>query len=399
MRILYLASEFPYPPDSGARIKTLSILDYLRAGHDVSPLCLRRRPLDEDQSRWAAAFGGVRTVQLDRGRNALNLARSYLHGVPLSVERNRSDAMRRLVEETLDGGGFDALFVDGWVMAQYLPQGFEGRRLLHEHNAEYLLWERQAALQRNPLRRALVLREAARVRRYEGAMLRRFDAVFAVSEADREALAAIGGARARLNVLPNLPDPGLLERPALSFEAAGMTVGYLGTLSWQPNIEGVEHFIRDVLPILQKRAPGSRFLLAGRGAPARLERLARGTTGVGYLGPVADDEAVYSRARVMVEATRSGGGTKLKVLNALARGLPAVVSPQAAEGLHVASGEHLLIADGAEEMAPALASVMTGGALWRRLSENGRAVVRERYVAGTAFTVLDEVLSGDRAPA
>jgi glycosyltransferase involved in cell wall biosynthesis len=128
-----------------------------------------------------------------------------------------------------------------------------------------------------------------------------------------------------------------------------------------------------------------------------LERLARGTTGVDYQGPASDPEALYRQARVFVEATRSGGGTKLKILNSLARGLPVVASPEAAQGIEATPGAHLLIAEDDEAMVVAIVRLLSDGALWARLSENGRALVRQKYVAETAFSPLDGVLSGDRS--
>src|SRR2546425_4928063 len=145
MRILFLAFDFPYPPDSGGRIKTFSILDYLRdSGHQVSVVCFRRRPLSAEQGRWAEGRGAIESVALERGRSIGNLLRSYANRVPLSIERNRSEKMKELVRRRTQAGAFDRLFVDGWMMAQYVPEGFRGRTILHEHNAEYVLWRRQA---------------------------------------------------------------------------------------------------------------------------------------------------------------------------------------------------------------------------------------------------------------
>ncbi len=397
MRILFLTFQFPFPPDNGARIKTLSILDYLRPLHDVTVLCLTRCEPDGEQQRWAETFGDVRWAVLDRGRNPLNLARSYLSGVPLSVERNQSGVMSQLVAEALEGAKYDDAFVDGWLMAQYLPETFVGLRLLHEHNAEYVIWERQARLERGMLRKLLVGREARRVRAYEAGILPRFDAAFAVSEQDRGALVAVGADPARTLVLPNLPDPSLLEMPALSFEGSQPVILYFGTLSWQPNIDGLERFITQVFPLVRKEAPQARLLIAGRDAPAALERLARGTTGVDYMGPVGDAETLYRKARIFVEATRSGGGTKLKILNAMARGLPVVASPEAAEGIDVIPGAHLLTAADDDSLAKAVVRLLTDDGLWSRVSEGGRLLIGSRYVAEAAFSPLDEVLSGDRS--
>jgi glycosyltransferase involved in cell wall biosynthesis len=394
MRILFLTFQFPFPPDNGARIKTLSILDYLRPRHDLSVLCLTRREPDGDQRRWAAAFGDVRWVVLDRGRNPVSLLRSYLSGIPLSIERNRSGEMSRLVAGELADA--DAVLVDGWLMAQYLPEGFRRRKLLHEHNAEYVIWERQAQLERGP-RGVLVRREARRVRAYEARIVQKFDHVFAVSEQDRDALVEIGGDPARTRVLPNLPDASLLELPTLAFERSQPVVLYFGTLSWQPNIEGLERLITRVFPLVRGKAPQARLLIAGRDAPPALARLARGTDGVEYVGPVADAEELYAMVRVFVEATRSGGGTKLKILNALARGLPVVASEEAVEGIEVIAGEHLLTAGDGEAMAAEVVRLLSDAALWVSLSENGRQLVREKYVAEKAFGVLEEVLTGGRS--
>ncbi|MEE8347415.1 MAG: hypothetical protein V3S20_08715, partial [Dehalococcoidia bacterium] len=101
MRVLFLTPELPHPADSGGTIKASSILDYLRRRHEVHVLCFRRQPLTEDQARWSAAVGHVETVSLNRPRNPLNLLRSYLRGLPLSVERNRSALMTKLVSARL----------------------------------------------------------------------------------------------------------------------------------------------------------------------------------------------------------------------------------------------------------------------------------------------------------
>jgi glycosyltransferase involved in cell wall biosynthesis len=399
MRVLFLSPELPHPADSGGTIKTSSILAYLRRRHDVHLLCFRRRPLTREQARWCADFGSLDTLPLNRGRTPFNLVRSYLTGIPLSIERNRSGQMAELVAGRLRDGAYDAVFVDSWLMAQYLPATFSGPALLHEHNAEHVMWYRQAQRERNPLLRALIRREHRRVRSYESAILPRFDTVFAVSETDRQALLELGAEPQRLRLLPNLPERSLLERPGLSFAATEPVILYFGTLSWQPNLEGLEYFLRSVFPLVRRRMPQARFVIAGSGAPPRLRGLAGRAAGVELVGPVADAEPLYGRARLFVEASPAGGGTRLKVLNALARGLPVVASPEGAEGLDAVPGQHLLVASDAESMAEAACRLMADDGLWRTLSENGRALIRSHYLAEVAYQPLDEVLSSARATA
>lgn len=395
LRILFLASQFPFPADSGATIKTLSILDYLRARHDVRLVCFRRAELSPGQQKWARSFGDVTTVYQDRKRSAWNLVRSYVSGVPLSIERNRSQQMQKAVADTIAGWAPQTVFVDSWLMAQYLPPDYAGRKLLHEHNAEFELWDRQAELETGP-RKSLAAREAQRVRKYELETLARFDVIFAVSDDDRKSLRELGADPNRIRILPNIPDRALLDLASPVFEHTEPVVLYLGTLSWQPNIEGIERFTSAVFPTVHKRVPESRLIVAGRGAPKSLAQKVANTAGAEFLGETDEIESLYSIARVFVDATRSGGGTRLKVLNALARGVPVVASQHAAQGLDIVPGEHLIVARNDQAMAEAVIDLLKNPVRWKVLSQNGRALVRARYVAEVAFRVLDDALSGAR---
>ncbi len=391
MRILFITANFPYPPVSGAALKTLSVFDYLSLRHSVAGISIIREPLTQAQEMWAAE-NGVQTVLINRGRSPGNLIRSYLSGLPLSVERNRSGQMKAMVEEKLRAGLPEAVFVDGWLAAQYLPDWFPGLTMLHQHNAEYRLWERESAKRAGPLR-WLAGREAARVRRYEAKIMSRFNAVFAVSVDDGRALVAIGADRDRVHLLPNVPDPALLDLPSLSFAQTEPEIMYFGTLSWQPNIDGLERLITRILPLVRERLPDVRLTIAGRGAPRRLIELAERTPSVQYSGPLDDAEPLYQRARVFAEVTQTGGGTRLKVLNALARGLPTVASVAAAQGLDIVTGDHILVARDDDALAEAIVLLLTDEGRWRIVSQNGRALVRGKYVAEIAFRSLDAVLA------
>ncbi len=397
MRILFITANFPFPPHSGAALKTLSVFDYLSRRHSVAAVSIIRAPLTQSQEMWAAE-NAVQTVLVNRGRSPANLVRSYLGGRPLSVERNRSGQMKALIEEKLSAGLPDAVFIDGWLVAQYLPEWFSGLTMLHQHNAEYRLWERESSKPGVGPGRWLAGREAARVRKYEAKIMARFNAVFAVSVDDARALVAIGVDRDRVHLLPNIPDPALLDLPSLSFAQSESEIMYLGTLSWQPNIDGLERLITRILPLVRERIPDVKLSVAGRDAPRRLIQLAERTPSVQYVGPLEDAEPLYQRARVFAEVTQTGGGTRLKILNALARGLPTVASVAAAQGLDILAGDHVLLARDDDALAAAIILLLTDENRWRIVSENGRALVRGKYVAEVAFQSLDRILAEDEPP-
>jgi len=391
MRVLFLTPRPLGDPRSGGTIKSAALLAHLERRHEVDVACLLH-----PGERWEREAGVCVGVPLDRTRSLGRLLASYARRVPISIERNRSPALAQAVDRLVTGRVPDAVFVDGWLMAQYLPKSFDGpertgRTLLHQHNAEHVMWLRQAELERSALRRALVRREASRVRTYEARILPRFDAVFAVSEPDRAAMLELGVAAGRVRLLPNVPAPSLLDRPPLD-PIPEPNLLFLGTLSWPPNVAGLTRFLEVTFPALRGEVPEARFLLAGSGAPPSLVALASGTPGVEFLGEVIDDEPLYRRARATVDLGIGGAGTRVKLLNALARGIPAVATPDATDGLDVSNEEHLLVAEGPSEVVRALVRLFTEDDTWRRLSEAGRELVRTRYLPEIAFAALDDVL-------
>jgi glycosyltransferase involved in cell wall biosynthesis len=387
LRILFLTPRQLDHPDSGGTIKSAALLSYLERTSEVDAAAFHV----PDGQPWDRADGETVTVPIDRGRTGTNLARSYVAGVPLSIQRNRSREMRERVARLVAERAHDAVFVDGWLMAQYVPAGYEGARLLHEHNAEYVMWQRQTAFEDRRGRRALVRFEAGRVRRYERSILEGFDTVFVVSEADRTALLELGEVPGDVRILPNVPDLGLAERPLLDPTSEPVLL-FFATLSWPPNAEGLTRFITEGMPNVLERVPKARLVVAGSGAPETLVRLAQRARGVEYAGPVEDDERLYRRARCFVDVAVGGSGSRVKVLNALARGLPVVTTKDGAGGLEVVAGEHLLVADGPEAMASLISRTLTDDALWVGLRDAGRALIRERYVPEVAFGELDRVL-------
>jgi polysaccharide biosynthesis protein PslH len=391
MRILFLTPRQLDDPRSGGTIKSAALLSFLEREHEVDVAAFRPPHADP----WRRANGETITVPIERGRTGLNLARSYAAGVPLSIERNRSGEMRSRIERLIGERRHDVAFVDGWLMVKDLPERFPGVRLLHEHNAEYVMWQRYAALEPRRAHRAIVRFEAGRVRRYERSILERFDTAFVVSEPDRRALLELGAAPGRVRILPNVPDPALAERPPLD-PSPDPVLLFFATLSWPPNAAGLTRFIAEGFPPLLERVPRARLVVAGAGGPEALIRLAHRARGVEYAGPVDDDERLYRRARCFVDVAVGGSGSRVKVLNALARGLPVVTTTEGADGLDVVAGEHLLVADHPEAMAGPAARLLTDDAMWTDLHDAGRALIRERYVPEVAFAELAAVL-GARA--
>ena len=239
------------------------------------------------------------------------------------------------------------------------------------HNVDSEIWRRMGESAASAAGRALARWQAPRVERMERGILGRVSGASCVSQRDARVLSALGGAVAL--VVPNGVDLArYVFRPEPSSEEL---IFFVGDLSWPPNAEGVGWFCSQVWPLLALLRPLARVEILGRDAPGALKR--RAGAGVSFLGEEDDTRPYWARAAVAVVPLLAGGGTRLKILEAAACGVPVVSTPVGAEGLDVPGGSEILIARGAEELAGAVA-----GLLADPLPRRSQAAAARRRVEG-----------------
>jgi glycosyltransferase involved in cell wall biosynthesis len=240
-------------------------------------------------------------------------------------------------------------------------------------NLSWLYYEARARAAAGVRGRLLAL-EAARFRRFDAARLDAYDLLIAMSERDRSAVAALS--RARCEVVPNGVDTSALpgqqreptDEPLLLFT---------GTFAYPPNAEALDWLLRDIWPRVRAGAPRARLAVVGPKPPAFAARLA--DERVTITGWVEDMRPWFDRASVVVVPLRSGGGTRLKLLDGLASRRAVVSTPNGAEGIDVRDGEHLLLADGTDAFATAILRTLADPALRARLADAGRRLAEESY--------------------
>ena len=377
-RIAFLTPQLPHPAVSGGVIKSRALIEHLSARHELRLFSLLKND-DADrvpEFRASVPLADFHGVPVAIARSPTNFLKSLAAGVPLSVYRNRSPLMRSLVASTLADA--DVLFVDHFLMFQYVPAEFAGRVVLHQHNAEHLIWQRYASLTPPGLRKAAISAEATRIRQYEREICLQADAVLAAPN-DIETLVAAGVPDDRFIETLHLGDESLLSRPDIDFPATELRLLFIGSLDWEANRDGLMWFLEQVWPLLAPRHPGLRLTIIGRNADERLLRTAKSLPGVELAGFVDDLEPWYARSRVFIAPVRFGGGIKVKIVNALYRGLPIATSAVGAEGLEVTSGQEMLISASAEEMALDIGLLLTDEALWTRVRDGARRVARDKY--------------------
>lgn len=395
MKILFLTPQLPYPPRQGTTIRNASIIRQVAQRHTVDLLTFvtpdqeadHQSPLAQVCHRLAFLPQPVRSLQ----QRALDTLRSPLPDMALRLE---SPAMHALVQEWL-ADGYDLVQIEGIEMAQY---GFHAlgnkahrakRPLLvfDDHNCEYLLQQRNAFTDLRHPKRWLAagysLIQWQKLRRYERQICQRADAVLAVSALDQQALEQLAPS-AQITVIANGIDtaqPAL--PPATSHQPPAIpTLLFTGKMDYRPNIDAVLWFADEVLPLLLPQVPTLRFQIVGMNPHPRLDRL-RQHLAIELTGAVESIEPYMQTATVYVVPLRVGGGTRFKVLDAMAHSKPIVSTTLGVEGLGVHNEAELLLADTPATFAAAVLRLLTdaqqGAPLGRQLGAKASHFVQQQY--------------------
>lgn len=392
MRVLLLTQVLPYPPDSGPKIKTYNVLKYLAQAHHVTLVSfVRGDKADEVAVLEQLCTGGVHTVPMERGaaQDGIAMARSLLTGKPWMMVRDDRTQMRQLVGELVGGRGFDVAHADQLNMAQYAEQVDGAFKVLDTHNALWLLYKRLWKTMAPGPRKMFLGRDWQLLKVYEGRMVREFDAVTAVSEEDRSALLEAADRPREITVIPIAIDTdavSLVERVPNPNH-----ILHIGTMYWPPNVDAVNWFIDYVYPIIREKRPDVHFDVVGSRPPRALKALNDAGRGINVLGYVADPRPLQRKAAVMVVPVRAGGGIRVKILNALAEGIPIVSTPMGCEGIEIVPQRDILVAEDPEAFASQVLRVLNDPALGRQLAQCGRRLVEHLYDYRNACRPLDGI--------
>lgn len=392
MKVLLLTQVLPYPPDSGPKVKTWNVVKYLAQRHRVTLVSFVRGDQREDiQVLERLCAGGVYTVPMERSKvgDAIHMLRSLLTGQPFLMIRDDRAAMRHLVDRLTAEQRFDVVHADQLNMAQYAARVSGAAKVLDAHNALWLLYRRLWETTRSGPQKWLLGRDWRLLKAYEGRICREFDAVLAVSQEDRVALEEAAGRAVDITVIPiaiDTEEVALVERVP-----EPRHILHIGTMYWPPNIDGVRWFVRDVWPLIRKRRPDAQFDIVGARPPREIMALGGDETGINVTGYVPDPMPYLRRAALMVVPLRAGGGMRVKILNALAQGIPVVSTTLGCEGIAVTPGWDALLGDTPETFAAQVLRVLNDPDLGRRLAANGRRLVEREYDYRPVCHALDPV--------
>ena len=381
MHILWLKTEFLHPVDKGGRIRTYQMLRCLARRHRVTYLTLDDGGSEPDAEALAAEYAQT-VVRIPfrppaKGSAAFyaDLALNLGSPLPYAIAKYRSDAFRDAIGRLAPTA--DLLVCDFLAPAVNLPGRVPVPAVLFQHNVEAEIWRRHAAVATNPVARMYFAGQWRRMVRFEREACLRFDRVVAVSAPDAEHFRNQYGARS-VTAIPTgvdleyfRPDPATARQPD--------ELVFSGSMDWLPNEDGVSWFAEQVLPRIRARRPATTLTIVGRTPSAKVRALGDKHAGVTVTGTVPDIRPYLRRAAALVVPLRIGGGTRLKIYEAMAMGIPVVSTAVGAEGLPVEPGRHFLEADSPDALAAACLRLLDRPADARALGDAGCELVRARF--------------------
>lgn len=356
MRILWVKAGKLLPVDTGGKIRSYNLLRQLSAQHELVLLSYYGGQPDanyDDEIRACLP----NAVPMHTGipdASAWHYATRLLSRAPYAVAKFSAPRVSRAVAEHLSGGRFDVAVCDFLSASLNFPRTSATPTVLFQHNVESVLWRRQAAHERNLAKRAAFSVEAVKMARYERAAVRRFAHVIAVSDRDRDVMSTMVEA-SRITVVPTGVDVRQYQ-PAAAFRATQPLVMFLGSMDWEANADAVEYFCRDIWPAVRSAVPSARFRIVGRNPGPRVRALA--SDSVDVTGTVASVIDHLKDAAVFAVPLRIGGGTRLKIFEAMAAGRAVVSTSIGAEGLDVRDGRDIVLADSATAFAEAVVRLL-----------------------------------------
>jgi glycosyltransferase involved in cell wall biosynthesis len=396
LKILWVKAGKLIPVDTGGRIRSYNLLRHLSERHQVTLLSYYVGQQDASyQSELLRQFPGAIIVAVPGpGDSPYSQGFDYLthlmSSAPYAVTKYTAPEVRTRLDNCLKEMQFDVAVCDFLAASLNFPQVLPIPTVLFQHNFESLLWARQAQFESNWIRRIAFMLEAAKMSSYESKSLSRFHHTIAVSEGDRrEMMRFVDGSR--ISVVPTGVDlrqyrgnaGGASEPP---------NVVFTGSMDWEANIDGIEYFCREIWPSVRSRHPQAHFRIVGRDPHPRVRKLANDSVEV--TGTVPSVVEYLREATAFVVPLRIGGGTRLKIYEAMAMGKAIVSTTVGAEGLDVQDGKDIFLADDAKTFSDRLILLIEDTQLRQAMGESAiqKAAMYDWPNVATRFAdVLEKV--------
>lgn len=390
-KVLFVTEKFPYPLDTGGKIRSYHILKGLSQECDVTLLCTAD---DRDRGHLSEIKKICKEVHVvdvqKRKGDFIKAFRNLFSKIPFVVERHFSHQMAYYV--SVLSNEHDVIHLDHLDSSVYLKYiNSQAKTVLDEHNIVSNQVKTFSEDAKGSLKGIYAKLQYAKTLKYERYICNSVDRCLVCSEADRAYLSAFAP-KASISTIPNGVDIEFFSRKTSFSPLDGPPeVVFVGALDYGPGGNAVEFFYKDIFPLVRKKIPDARFIAVGQNPPESLQLIAKNDPGFDLTGWVADVRDYIQRAKVFVVPLRSGSGTRLKILSAMSMNVPVVSTSIGAEGLEVGNGENILIADSPENFSASVVQLIHNSDFASQLAMKGRKLVEGRYSWNFVWEKLQDV--------
>lgn len=392
-KILHITIHLPFPVNHGASLfNSYKLASYLHKNHDLFFACF----LKGDDVQYKDAFlkdTGISNYyfeELNIERSARNLLKSYTLGMTINMLRNYSVSFKNKIAAIAPA--FDVIIVEHYEAMQYIPSDYTGKVIFRTHNAEYLIWSRYAEVETNTIKKMVIRAEASRIKKWEIKFCKRADVILGAPN-DNENLEPDATKRsAKFVEYLHIGDDEQIHLPIPDFDSLENALVYVGTLTWEANIDGLIWFVEGTWDILKSKFPELKLFIVGKNPDSRLVDLANRFSDIIITGFVVDLEEYFTKCKVNVIPLRFGSGMKVKTINGLCRGIPIVTTSIGAEGLKVTHAKDIFISETHAGFSEYISLLLTNKNVWENIAQSSRRTAAENYTWDSLYKILDKVI-------
>lgn len=405
MRILWVKAGGLVPPDTGGKIRSFSLLRELARDHSITFFSFYAAIKNDAHPDLTRVFDNVICVPLrlpeSKGpEEMLDYGMRLLSNDPYGVTKYCRPQVRARLHALLQHEAYDVIVCDFLAASGVIPWESPLPKILFTHNVEAEIWRRHYDVARNPLWKAVSRLEWRKMEKAERRYLRLADRVLTVSETDKNTFGAFLDP-CKMTVIPTGVDVQYFQPTPV--EETPSCLVFTGSMDWLPNEDGILYFADSIFPLIKRECPEVSLTVVGRKPSRKLQAVADSDKSIRLTGWVEDIRPFLAQGAVCIVPLRIGGGTRLKIFEAMAMGKAVVSTSVGAEGLPVESGENVILADAPEDFAQAVISLLRSPAERRRIGRSARTLVERDYswrsvAEGFARTLEDVIKQAAKEP-
>lgn len=387
MKILFITNLIPYPIDNGGKIKTYNTLKILSNNNDIDLMCFYEE--DNELKGKEHLYKYCRNIDcikkpITTSKNIKYMIfmaiKNIFSKMPLVVYKYMDKDFLKKLNENLDKNDYDVIYIDHLQLGGYIYKiDVKDKTLvLDEHNAECTIILRKAEQTKNLIKKSYLKYEYLRLKKFEAKIINEVDKVIVLSEEDKSTLNEISNVKeGKFTKIPIPIESNFIKKNGLKNENF-YNILFLGTLSWFPNVQGIEWFVEKVVPLLDKEGFKYNLYIVGKDPSEKLKNISKTNDKIIVTGFVNDVNEYIEKCDFMVVPLFIGSGMRVKILESMSKNIPVISTSIGCEGIEVENEESILIANNEHEFIESI-NKLKNKDIYNKIRTNARNIFEEKY--------------------